>query len=177
MNAYDNDQQSDPILEARRRFLKITIAALTFTSGVVLGLPFIRTILRSAPVKKENWSEVAKLDALPLSKPVNIKFPALDEDAFIRGDVVRSVWVIKHSGAELSVFSPVCTHLGCYFTWNQTAERFECPCHASVFSMDGKVLGGPAPRPLDLLPHKVQNNALFVRWEEFKSGVTEKIQV
>jgi len=177
MNAYDNDQQSDPIQEARRKFLKIAIAALTFTSGVVLGLPFIRTIYRSTPLKKEGWSEVAKLDALPLSKPVNIKFPALAEDAFIRGDVVRSIWVIKHSGAELSVFSPVCTHLGCYFTWNQTAERFECPCHASIFSMDGKVLGGPAPRPLDPLPHKVENNTLFVRWEEFKSGVTEKIQV
>ena len=45
MNAYDDDQQSDPIQEARRKFLKIAIAALTFTSGVVLGLPFIRTIL------------------------------------------------------------------------------------------------------------------------------------
>ncbi len=149
MNAYDNDQQPDPIQETRRRFLKIAIAALTFTSGVVLGLPFIRTIYRSAPVKKAGWSEVAKLEALPQGRPVSVKFPTQSEDAFVRGSVVRSVWVIKHSGTELSVFSPVCTHLGCYFAWNQNAERFECPCHASVFSMDGKVLGGPAPRPLD----------------------------
>ena len=177
MNADDNDQQSDPIQEARRKFLKIAIAALTFTSGVVLGLPFIRTIYRSAPVKKANWSEVAKLTALPQDRPVSIKFPTLSEDAFVRGHVVRSVWVIKHSETALSVFSPVCTHLGCYFAWNQAAERFECPCHASVFSIDGKVLGGPAPRPLDLLSHKVENNTLFVRWEEFKSGVTEKLQV
>ena len=177
MNAYEDDQQPDPIQEARRKFLKIAIAALTFTSGVVLGLPFIRTIYRSAPVKNTGWSEVAKLAALPLGTPVSVKFPTLSEDAFVRGTVVQSVWVIKHSETELSVFSPVCTHLGCYFAWNQTTERFECPCHASVFSIDGKVLGGPAPRPLDILPHKVQNNALFVRWEEFKSGVTEKIQV
>ena len=177
MNAYDNDQQPDPIQETRRKFLKIAIAALTFTSGIVLGLPFIRTIYRSAPVRKAGWSEVAKLADLPPGRPVSIKFPTLSEDAFVRGDVVRSVWVIKHSGTELSVFSPVCTHLGCYFAWNQTAERFECPCHASVFSIDGKVLGGPAPRPLDALPHKVENNTLFVRWEEFKSGVAEKIQV
>lgn len=177
MNADDNDQQSDPILETRRKFLKIAIATLTFTIGVVLGLPFIRTLYLSATVKKEGWSEVAKLEALPLSKPVNIKFPAQSEDAFVRGVVVRSVWVIKHSGTELSVFSPVCTHLGCYFTWNQISERFECPCHASVFSMDGKVLSGPAPRPLDILPHKVENNTLFVRWEEFKAGVTKKIRI
>lgn len=177
MNAYDNDEEHDPIQENRRRFLKIAIAALTFTSGIVLGLPFIRTIYRSAPVNKAGWSKVVNLATLPQGTPVSVKFPTRSEDAFIRGSAVRSVWVIKHSGTELSVFSPVCTHLGCYFSWNRNAERFECPCHGSVFSMDGKVLGGPAPRPLDTLPYKVENSTLFVRWEEFKSGVNEKIQV
>jgi len=177
MGAYDNDQQSDPVSESRRGFLKIAIAALTFMSGVVLGLPFIRTIYRSAPVMESGWSEVTKLASLPLNRPTNTKFPTRSEDAFIRGTVVQSVWIIKHSGTELSVYSPVCTHLGCYFTWNQAAERFECPCHASVFSVDGKVLGGPAPRPLDTLPYKVENGKLSVKWEHFKSGVPEKVQV
>jgi len=177
MCAYDNDQQPNPVSESRRGFLKLAIAALTFTSSVVLGLPFIRTIYRSAPVMDASWSEVAKLESLPLNSPANIKFPILSEDAFIRGTVIQSVWVIKHSETELSVYSPVCTHLGCYFGWNQTAERFECPCHASVFSVEGKVLGGPAPRPLDTLPFKVENGMLSVKWEHFKSGVPEKVQV
>jgi menaquinol-cytochrome c reductase iron-sulfur subunit len=177
MGAYDNDQQPGPVSESRRGFLKIAIAALTFMSGVVLGLPFIRTIYRSAPVMETGWSEVTKLASLPLNRPTNIRFPTQSEDAFIRGTVVRSVWVVKHSGTELSVYSPVCTHLGCYFAWNQAAERFECPCHGSVFSVDGKVLDGPAPRPLDKLPYKVEDGTLSVKWEHFKSGVSEKVQV
>jgi menaquinol-cytochrome c reductase iron-sulfur subunit len=177
MGAYDNDQQSGTVSESRRGFLKLAIAALTFMSGVVLGLPFIRTIYRSAPVTETGWSEVTKLAALPLNRPTNIKFPTRSEDAFIRGTVVQSVWVIKHSETELSVYSPVCTHLGCYFSWNQTTQRFECPCHGSVFSIEGKVLGGPAPRPLDTLSYKVENETLSVKWEHFKSGVPEKVQV
>lgn len=177
MGAYDNDQQSDPVSKERRGFLKIAIAALTFMSGVVLGLPFIRTIYRSAPVMENGWSEVTNLASLPLNRPTNIKFDTQSADAYIRGRSVQSVWIIKHSGTELSVYSPVCTHLGCYFAWNQETGRFECPCHASVFSRDGKVLGGPAPRPLDTLPYKVENGTLSVKWEHFKSGVPEKVQV
>ena len=177
MSDYENDENSGHVSGSRRGFLKIAIATLTFMSGFVLGLPLIRTIYRSAPVTETGWSEVTEVGSLPLNRPVNIKFPTQSEDAFIRGTVVRSVWVIRHSDMELSVFSPVCTHLGCYFTWDRSAERFGCPCHGSVFSIDGKVLGGPAPRPLDTLPHKMENNTLLVKWENFKSGVTEKIQV
>jgi menaquinol-cytochrome c reductase iron-sulfur subunit len=177
MAEHEDNQQSDPVSEARRGFLKIAIAAMTFMSGVVLGLPFVRTIIRSAPVKEAGWSEVTKLASLPLNKPTNIKFPIQSEDAFIRGTALQSVWIIRHSDTELSVFSPVCTHLGCYFGWNQNAERFECPCHGSVFSIDGKVLGGPAPRPLDTLAYKVDNGTLSVKWEHFKSGAPEKVQV
>src|SRR5574340_1614210 len=97
MCAYDNGRQQAPLSESRRSFLKIAVAALTFMSGVVLGLPFIRTIYRSAPVKEPGWSEVTKLESLPLGRPVNIKFPTQSEDAFIRGTVVQSVWVIRHS--------------------------------------------------------------------------------
>ena len=177
MGAYDDNQQSDPISEARRRFLKISIGALTFVSSVLMGLPFIRTIYRSAPVKQADWSEVTKIASLPLGIPTNIKFPTRSEDAFIQGTALQSVWIIRHSDTELSVFSPVCTHLGCYFAWNQSSERFECPCHGSIFSADGKVLGGPAPRPLDTLPYKVDNGTLLVKWGHFKSGVPEKVQV
>ena len=177
MGAYDDDRQTGPASESKRGFLKLAIAALTFMSGVVLGLPFIRTIYRSAPVMEPGWSEVTKLASLPLGIPTNIKFPTQEEDAFIRGTAVQSVWVIKHSETEISVYSPVCTHLGCYFAWDQESGRFECPCHGSVFSLDGKVLGGPAPRPLDTLPNRVENGMLMVKWEHFKSGVPEKVQV
>lgn len=43
----------------------------------------------------------------------------------------------------------VCTHLGCLYKWEETNDRFECPCHASKFEADGTYIEGPAPRSLD----------------------------
>jgi menaquinol-cytochrome c reductase iron-sulfur subunit len=114
---------------------------------------------------------------LPSGQPLHLKFTAQIEEAYIQETVLRSVWVIKHSPSSLTVYSPICTHLGCHFTWNEKTAHFECPCHGSVFDIDGKVLGGPAPRPLDTLPYKIENGSLLVMWEQFKAGVPQKISI
>ncbi len=49
-------------------------------------------------------------------------------------------------GNTFRCLSAVCTHLGC--TVNRTEVGFHCPCHGSVFSPDGVVESGPAPKPL-----------------------------
>lgn len=52
------------------------------------------------------------------------------------------------------VVSNVCTHLGCaYKPYGPPNEQYptvhaNCPCHGSYFARDGRVLGGPAPRPV-----------------------------
>jgi nitrite reductase/ring-hydroxylating ferredoxin subunit len=42
--------------------------------------------------------------------------------------------------------SSVCTHLGCNV--KHIGAGFECPCHGSTFDPSGRVISGPAPRPL-----------------------------
>ena len=42
-----------------------------------------------------------------------------------------------------------CTHLGC--TVARSKDGFACPCHGSRFDSRGRVIGGPAPRPLPWL--------------------------
>ena len=42
--------------------------------------------------------------------------------------------------------SLVCTHLGCTVT--VSAREMACPCHGSRFDRQGRVLNGPADRPL-----------------------------
>jgi cytochrome b6-f complex iron-sulfur subunit len=44
--------------------------------------------------------------------------------------------------------SSICTHLGCNVRYEANHERFACPCHGSVFDSLGRVVHGPAPRPL-----------------------------
>jgi menaquinol-cytochrome c reductase iron-sulfur subunit len=162
---------------ARRTFLKWLIGLLVILNGLILGIPFLRSLGTRFQTKRQIWSEVAAVDALPDHSPVNLKFAAEFQDAFHQETVVHSIWVIKHSPTELTVYSPICTHLGCYYNWDAAADHFACPCHGSLFSTDGKVLGGPAPRPLDTLQYKVENGTLFVFWQRFKAGIPEKVPV
>ena len=37
-----------------------------------------------------------------------------------------------------------CSHMGCVLQWNKEEQTWECPCHGSRFSADGKVLDNPA---------------------------------
>ncbi|MBQ2693980.1 MAG: FAD-dependent oxidoreductase [Clostridia bacterium] len=37
-----------------------------------------------------------------------------------------------------------CPHLGCALKWNKDEHSWDCPCHGSRFSQDGKVLDNPA---------------------------------
>jgi menaquinol-cytochrome c reductase iron-sulfur subunit len=162
----------------RRSFLKMLIGMITFFMGIILAIPFIGSLIGSR-LKKEKlvWYKVADMNSLPEGRPEKLNFFSRMEDAYRHETVMRSIWVIRHSLSDVTVFSPICTHLGCYYKWDATAGRFECPCHLSLFSLNGKVLGGPAPRPLDTLPAKIENGILYVVWEQFKVGIPEKVAV
>lgn len=60
----------------------------------------------------------------------------------------EKIFVFRDREKGFSVASAVCTHLGCTVAYFQSDNHFHCPCHGSVFASDGKVVHGPAPRPL-----------------------------
>lgn len=41
-----------------------------------------------------------------------------------------------------------CTHNGCEV--KKTRTSFECPCHGSEYDLNGRVVSGPAPEPLEV---------------------------
>ncbi|HEU0265235.1 MAG TPA: Rieske (2Fe-2S) protein [Geobacterales bacterium] len=53
--------------------------------------------------------------------------------------------IIRQDGG-FTALSLICTHLGC--TVSVRPEGLICPCHGSRFDLAGRVLAGPATRPL-----------------------------
>ena len=73
---------------------------------------------------------------------------AAGEGAVVR-DGLRKIAVYRDAHGGLHAVSAKCTHLGCAVHWNSAERSWDCPCHASRFDIEGKVLHGPAPEPLE----------------------------
>ncbi len=83
-----------------------------------------------------------------------VRIPAnLSEDVTFSDGVI----VCRTSGG-IRVMSARCTHLGCTIT-RQADGLLVCPCHGSRFHLDGRVARGPATRPLEVLPYRVDEAA------------------
>lgn len=73
-----------------------------------------------------------------------------------------TVYAYERSGAPV-VVSNICTHLACPVAWNNGTDTFICPCHGSVYNLDGQVVSGPAPQPLMRFQTQVQSGDLYVQ--------------
>ena len=60
----------------------------------------------------------------------------------------HKVAAYRNASGKISLYSPVCTHLGCIIEWNGVERTWDCPCHGSRFARTGEVLSGPAEKPL-----------------------------
>ncbi len=62
---------------------------------------------------------------------------------------------VIESGKNILTFSkPRCPHLGCALKWNKHERSWDCPCHGSRFSEDGKVLDNPSTGDNNSLKHR-----------------------
>lgn len=49
----------------------------------------------------------------------------------------------------LRLKKPRCPHLGCRLVWNPYEKSWDCPCHGSRFSEDGRLIDNPAQKHLN----------------------------
>jgi glycine/D-amino acid oxidase-like deaminating enzyme/nitrite reductase/ring-hydroxylating ferredoxin subunit len=62
------------------------------------------------------------------------------------GGLKRAVY--KDEGGVTHVLSPVCRHLWCYVEWNEAERSWDCPCHGSRYTGEGRVIQGPSVQDL-----------------------------
>ncbi|MBT1702555.1 FAD-dependent oxidoreductase [Chryseosolibacter indicus] len=61
---------------------------------------------------------------------------------------VKKAAVYRDEKNVLHTYSAICPHLGCVVQWNGSEKSFDCPCHGSRFTTEGKVVNGPAKSDL-----------------------------
>lgn len=149
---------------SRRAFLKRSIfllgglvtAALAIPSGVYFLSPLWKR-------RDESWIDIAPLEDIPIGEPIKIDFIQRKKDGWRTIEGRSSVWVVTADRQQFTVYDPQCTHLGCPYRWDRSKQQFLCPCHNAAFAIDGEVLTGPPPRPLDRLPTKVVGDRLLIQ--------------
>jgi len=57
--------------------------------------------------------------------------------------------LIKAPSGELKAFSAVCTHLACIVQYREDLGHIWCACHNGHYDLNGKVISGPPPKPLE----------------------------
>jgi menaquinol-cytochrome c reductase iron-sulfur subunit len=145
----------------RRAFHLAVIYILGALIGLALAVPTAIYLL-AAPRKRNNskWIDAGDITQLSSTTPTELSFQENRVDGWRVSTEKRTVWVVKNSDSSIVAFGPACTHLGC--PYHIENGQFVCPCHTSVFSFDGKVVSGPAPRPLDRYETKIENNRLEI---------------
>jgi rieske iron-sulfur protein len=120
--------------------------------------------------------EIIKPDDLPVGGPQTLAYPMDPAAETVRdGSRLNQVLLIRLRPEELGkdtsanaaegvvAYSAVCTHQACPVSaWKQDAETLYCTCHGSQFDPKNgaTVLGGPAPRPLAMLPLRIEEGFL-----------------
>jgi menaquinol-cytochrome c reductase iron-sulfur subunit len=145
----------------RRTFHLAIIYILGAVISLALAIP-TAVYLLAAPRKRgtTKWIDLGDTAQLTPGMPTEISFQENRLDGWRVSTEKRTAWVIKNNDSSVVAFGPICTHLGC--AYHVENGQFVCPCHTSVFSFDGKVISGPAPRPLDRYETKIENNRLEI---------------
>ncbi|MBI3607370.1 MAG: Rieske (2Fe-2S) protein [Nitrospirae bacterium] len=159
----------------RRRFFKRLIGLIAGVVALGWAVPLAIYGIRPALLRRSpEWTDAGPLDQLGVNQPRELDVVVSRRDGWRQINAVKSFWAYRTSEGHVVAYASACPHLGCAYQWREGQSRFACPCHLSIFSLDGAVLGGPAPRPLDTLQVRVDGGRLFVLPEEFKAGISKK---
>jgi menaquinol-cytochrome c reductase iron-sulfur subunit len=149
---------------SRRNFMQTAIWGL----GGLIGIGYIipATAYVVGPSLKgqqtETWIRLGPTSKVELGTPTLFTFSVQTQTGWIENTQEVSVYVLTTDGRTYIAMSNICTHLGCRVRWIAEQDEFFCPCHNGQFDLNGNVIGGPPPRPLDRYDVKVENDQLYV---------------
>jgi glycine/D-amino acid oxidase-like deaminating enzyme/nitrite reductase/ring-hydroxylating ferredoxin subunit len=98
----------------------------------------------------KDWVKPSEVDSVDAIRP--------GEGAVLRKGASK-IAVYRDEQGELHERSAICSHLGCIVQWNGSEKSWDCPCHGSRFDCEGRILNGPAIKPLGAAEEKMEHKA------------------
>jgi cytochrome b6-f complex iron-sulfur subunit len=132
----------------RRSFLKVLTSVLGLSALGALAYPLFRFLL-FIKVSSKRTTVIIPRGKLPVGAAQNLL-------------VGETPAIIIHKTTGYIVLSRVCTHLGCLVNYNASRQLLICPCHNGHYDLDGNVVSGPPPRPLEKFPFKINGNNIEI---------------
>lgn len=128
----------------RKAFLKTTAATVAAAS-----LAPIATLLEgcSSSALVLQAHVVDNKAIVPLARLGDLTSPNSYAKMYVNQNANPIILFVGESGEMQAVLS-TCSHSGCEVKKLRT--KFECPCHGSEYDLQGNVLRGPAPDPLEM---------------------------
>ena len=161
----------------RRGFIKFLCIVI---GGIVSAVPFgagiwayINPLTREKGVDGDGFLKITSLDAIPDDgTPAKFSVIADKEDAWnkFKNISVGAIYLRKEAG-KVKALHTVCPHLGCFIDYRSSKSDFFCPCHNSNFKLDGSIVSGVSPRPMDPLEIEIRNKVeVWVKFQNFQPG-------
>jgi Rieske Fe-S protein len=147
---------------SRKKRLVTVIVVLGIGISMMIALPIVSYFLSPAWQKNSATEAViGRVSDLEINQPQFVVYEERVKDGWYVSTVSKGVWLVTTDGKTVIGFDPRCTHLACPYSWNSIANCFQCPCHGGKFDINGNVLAGPPPRPLDRLEITIQNGQIL----------------
>lgn len=130
---------------ARRGFVK----QLCFVVVAAVTLPYRLAQAKKVGLKLAQVPGIAKVGGFEL--------------VTIKG---RDLLLVRDTAADVYAINPECTHKKCQVAYKATERGLACKCHKSAFKLDGTVVSGPAPRPLQTFPAQLRGEQVVITLPE-----------
>lgn len=119
---------------------------LEWSRRAVLRLAWVGIIAASAltiePLVKYLTSKEDRLRS-----PLVVYNKPLDKNSDWQNAANARVWVKRDSLGVMALVA-TCTHLGCEVNYHPEKKEWLCPCHGSIYDVEGRPISGPAPKAL-----------------------------
>ena len=171
--------------DSRRKFIVVSTLGVSAACAIFPFASGITTILD--PVKKSSekhakvpWTKVAPLGNLSEDgKPAKFEVILSEvKDAWTTyKNVPAGAVYLSRKGDKVIAFNLKCPHLGCAVDYRSKTNDYFCPCHNSTFGLDGSVTDAdsPSPRGLDTMHTKIEDEFVWIRFQQYRPNIADKI--